>query len=230
MLKEFSNAVCERIGYYVYFLKDPRDDNIFYVGKGNGNRIFQHVLCALETSDKSDKLDLIREIGSENVQHYILRHSLTENEAFEIESTCIDILGLNTLTNIVKGHDSWERGIKSADEVIQHFDAAEITITEPSIIININMLYRRFMSPEELYNATRCCWKIGQRRNQAKYAIAAYRGLVREVYSIESWEPNEKRWGFIGRLAEDKIRAKYLNQSLKKYMVKGSQNPIKYTF
>jgi uncharacterized protein len=91
MIKEFSNAVCERIGYYVYFLKDPRNNNIFYVGKGTGNRIFQHVLCAIDSVDKSDKLDLIREIGSEKVLHYILRHNLTEDEALALESACIDM-------------------------------------------------------------------------------------------------------------------------------------------
>lgn len=40
MIKKFSNAVCERIGYYVYILKDPRNDTVFYVGKGKGNRLF----------------------------------------------------------------------------------------------------------------------------------------------------------------------------------------------
>jgi hypothetical protein len=34
MITEFSKAVCERIGSYVYVLKDPRNGNIFYVGKG----------------------------------------------------------------------------------------------------------------------------------------------------------------------------------------------------
>jgi uncharacterized protein len=43
MMTEFSQAVCERIGYYVYILKDPRNNLNFYVGKGKGNRIFQHI-------------------------------------------------------------------------------------------------------------------------------------------------------------------------------------------
>jgi len=230
MIKEFSQSVCEQIGYYVYILKDPRDGKIFYIGKGKGNRVFQHVLCALETEDQSDKLDLIREIGSEKVQHFILRHGLTQELAYEIESACIDMLGLDNLTNAVKGHDSWERGLKTIDEVIQYYDTKEITITEPIIIININRHYKRFMSDDELYKTTRCCWKVGPKRSRAKYAIAAYRGLVREVYRIDSWQPKENRWGFTGHVAEAEVRDKYINQSLRRYFIKGSQNPIKYTF
>lgn len=77
MIKEFSNAVCERIGIYVYILKDPRNDTIFYVGKGKGNRLFQHVQCALENETDNDKYNLIREIlkDGKEVEHCIL-HAL----------------------------------------------------------------------------------------------------------------------------------------------------------
>jgi hypothetical protein len=232
MMTEFSQAVCERMGYYVYVLKDPRTDKVFYIGKGNANRIFQHILGAIISDSQSEKLDLIREIGADKVQHYVLRHGLTEDQSLEIESACIDLLGLDNLSNAVKGHDSWERGLKTVDEVVQYYDAKVITITEPTIIININKRYSRFMSEQDLYDATRSAWVVGLKRNQAQYAIAAYRGLVREVYRIESWNfvPIRKRWEFIGQVAEKDIRDKYINQSLDNYVKQGNQNPIKYTF
>lgn len=232
MIKEFSNAVCERIGYYVYILKDPRNDTIFYVGKGKGNRLFQHVQCALENETENDKYNLIREIlnSSKEVEHFILRHGLEEKLAFEIESTVIDLLGIENLTNSVKGHDTWERGLKTVDEVSQHYDAKAVTFDEPCIIININRLYTRGISAQKLYDSTRASWIVGTKRDRAKYAIASYRGLVREVYEIEKWQPNGDRWEFIGKVAEDKIRDKYLNQSLENYIKKGGQNPIRYTF
>ncbi len=229
----FSQAVCEKIGSYVYILKDPRDNSIFYVGKGSGNRIFKHVEDALENPKESDKLNRIREIIHEGytVEHYILRHGLNSDLALEIESACIDLLELDSLTNSVKGHNAWERGLKSTDEIIQHYDARIIVVEEPAVIININNLYRRFMKPEELYEATRSSWKVAKhRREKVKYAIAAYRGLVREVYEVDEWYPKGERWEFTGKIADSLIRDKYLNQSLDNYVKKGGRNPIRYTY
>jgi hypothetical protein len=230
MMTEFSQAVCEKIGYYVYVLRNPRTGNIFYIGKGKGNRVFQHVRGAIAFTSQSDKLDLIREIGADSVQHYILRHGLTEEQSLEIESACIDLLGLDTLTNAVKGYNTWEQGLKTVDEIAQYYDAKVITITEPTIIININRLYKRFMTAQQLYDATRSAWVVGTKRNHVKYAVAAYRGLVREVYRIDNWSAVGKRWEFSGQVAEPSVRDKYINQSLDNYVKRGSQNPIKYTF
>ena len=47
-LEKFSAEVCGAIGYYVYRLVDPRDGSTFYVGKGKGNRVFDHVKQALK--------------------------------------------------------------------------------------------------------------------------------------------------------------------------------------
>ncbi len=230
-MEEFSQAVCEKIGYYVYILKDSRNSKIFYIGKGVGNRVFQHVSCALTTSTESDKLNLIRAINlTSTVQHYILRHGLSQEQAIEIESACIDLLGIDILSNAVKGHYSWERGLKTVNEIMQYYDAKIISIVEPSVIININRLYKRFMTDLELYEATRKSWVIGKKKENALYAIASYRGLVREVYRINQWHQIGNRWGFNGEIAEEEIRSKYLNQSLEKYITKGGQNPIRYSF
>lgn len=44
---QFSEEVAKAVGNYVYRLIDPRNGETFYVGKGKGNRVFQHVrgLC-----------------------------------------------------------------------------------------------------------------------------------------------------------------------------------------
>lgn len=231
-MKQFSQAVIEKIGYYVYVLKDPRNSEIFYIGKGIGNRVFQHIIGAIETEHQSDKLNLILEIQNtgNQVEHYILRHGLTEDEALMIESACIDLIGLDILTNKVKGHHSWDEGLKTIDEIVQYYDAKTITITEPAIIININRKYKRFMNKEELYQATRSAWKLGMKKKKAQYVIASYRGLVREIYEIEAWHQVGDRWEFVGKVANNEIGEKYRNQSLANYIKKGNQNPIKYTY
>ncbi len=43
MAEQFSQKTQEELKYYVYTLIDPRDNKIFYVGKGKGNRVFYHI-------------------------------------------------------------------------------------------------------------------------------------------------------------------------------------------
>lgn len=227
----FSQAVSEKIGYYVYILKDPRSKAIFYIGKGKGNRLFNHLNCAMEDLVINAKYDMIRDIitAGFQVEHFVLRHKLTEEIALEIESACIDLLGLENLTNKVTGHSTWERGLKNIDEIVQLYDAQPVTIEEPTIIININRQYKRFMSDLDLYNATRHRWKVGEKRKEVQFAIASYNGLVREVFKIDGWNRCEDgRYEFFGKVADDYIRDKYINQSLEMYVKKGSQNPIRY--
>jgi hypothetical protein len=39
---EFLPGVAGKLGWYVYALRDPRHQTVFYVGKGKGNRAYQH--------------------------------------------------------------------------------------------------------------------------------------------------------------------------------------------
>ena len=57
---EFNQNVKEAIAYYVYALVDPRDQKIFYIGKGKDNRVFQHAEAALNENEESLKLNTIR--------------------------------------------------------------------------------------------------------------------------------------------------------------------------
>ena len=77
------------LGYYVYALVDPRDNRVFYVGKGRGDRVFQHARGTLTEKSQSLELDTIRSILDEGklVHCYILRHNLTEKKGRRV-STC----------------------------------------------------------------------------------------------------------------------------------------------
>lgn len=92
--------------------------------------MFQHAACAMSSADISLKLDRIRDIirGNQDVRYYILRHNLTEEQAYIVESVLIDLLtfkDFNTdivLTNIQAGHHQWDEGIKTVDEIIGLYD------------------------------------------------------------------------------------------------------------
>jgi hypothetical protein len=99
------------------------------------------------------------------------------------------------------------------------------------------------MSEEELYDYSRGVWKVNENRHKAEFVLVVFRGIVREVYKILTWcqagtsyyksrDPSEimvpKRKEFEGEKAEEGIRSKYINRSVRKYFAKGSRNPIKY--
>ena len=185
----FTQSVIEQLGYYVYFLRDPRDYKVFYVGKGKGNRVFEHVAGTLASATESEKMDRIREISQagKSVEHFVLRHGLSESSAFEVEAAIIDFVGLPNVANIQGGRNSTDFGIRTTEEVSAMYSAAPFETHERVILININKLFRRDMTATELYDATRKEWRIGPRRENAAYAVPTYRGLTREVYKICTW-------------------------------------------
>ena len=123
----------------------------------------------------------------------------------------------------------------------------ETVITEDVILIRINKLFYESMTDEEIYEATRGIWRIGVRKEKADYAFAVYMGFVKEVFEIIRWLPactlpyrtramknaieNVNIMGrseFEGKVADDRIRNKYIGKSVKDYFQFGEANPIKY--
>jgi len=47
-MNKFLQSVTKELKYYVYIYSHPLTDEIFYIGKGKGNRAFSHL------EDKSD--------------------------------------------------------------------------------------------------------------------------------------------------------------------------------
>ena len=92
--------------FYVYALKDPRDrqPKPFYIGKGTGNRAWEHQA----NIDDSEKGMLIKQIKESNhdVIHTIIADNLTEQQALKIEAELISAFGIRAqgglLTNRVR--------------------------------------------------------------------------------------------------------------------------------
>lgn len=122
-------------------------------------------------------------------------------------------------------------------------NSSQITIDVPAVLIRINRLYHDFMAPLELYEATRGVWRMGPRRYGALFAFAVFKGVVKEVYRIDSWQPAgtdvyetrsdaevmiEDRVEFSGRVAPRSIRHRYVGKSVRRYFRRGNSNPITY--
>jgi hypothetical protein len=123
----------------------------------------------------------------------------------------------------------------------------EIKIIEPALLIRTSRLFEQGMSAQELYEITRGVWKIGANREKAEYAFCIANGIVQEIYKIQRWQPagttpyetrammdaNTRgkwmgRWEFIGQVAPDTIRNKYIRKSVAHNFAKGNANPINY--
>ena len=243
----FPRAVISKVGIYVYLYRDPRDGKIFYVGKGKGQRAFQHLVDEKD-GFKRKKIQEIRNAGLEP-KIEILVHALKDDEmALKIEAALIDLIGVGQLANEVRGYDAISHGKMDVQELVALYDAPKGIIRDQGILlIRINQLFRHGMGSEELYEATRGVWKIGARRDSVRHVLALYQGVVKEVYAVEGWEPanwraysfraeelraREKldvgRWQFKGSVAEEPIRSRYLGKDVSKYLVKGAMNPIQY--
>ena len=116
-------------------------------------------------------------------------------------------------------------------------------LDEDIVVIKINRLYQEGMSEEALYEATRGIWK---RRIESlegiDYCLSVFKGEVVEVYKIDAWLPAgtipmktrtilpERTVGrveFIGKVAPDEIRNKYIGKSVSKLFKYGEASPIK---
>ena len=234
--REFSQSTIEKLMSYVYLLTDPRTERVFYVGKGKGNRVFQHISGALENPELDNKIQLIKEIISEKreVDHYILRHGMTDKVALEVEAALIDYTGLKNLTNLVSGHHSKERGISTIEQILIDYEAKPLVVKDSAILINIASQYRFGMSSEELYEATRGTWRVNPARVKgAEFALSVFKGVVREVYKIDEWKfagiiKGRNRYDFTGKVADEGIRDKYLHKSVSNYWKRGGQWPTRY--
>ena len=130
----FEPSVYEKIDAYVYALIDPRTDRPFYIGKGRGNRVFDHAASALQAPKATDKYDTITEIVSAGLEvgHLILRHGMTDKAALEVEAALIDFCSIinQTTTNIVLGHGTSAFGAMTANEVVRKYQAAPLSKIE----------------------------------------------------------------------------------------------------
>lgn len=250
MINEFSSEVIEEINYYVYRLIDPRNGNTFYIGKGQGNRVFDHMRGALkrfeededELSEKIGTINQILQSGLEII-HVIHRHGLDNVTAHEVEAALID--AFPGLSNSAGGRGSRERGPKNALEIQRIYGTETIeNIAEKCIIIKLKQdSIDRFTGEMEysdaIYEATRFAWTMSiTKARKAKLVLSTLDGIVKAVYSDMKWHECEvkngekKRIYFDGRTADNKIAEKYIEKRIPSRFrgKEGGSLPFRYTW
>lgn len=245
MQEQFSDFVIVKLGQYVYRLIDPRSGATFYVGRGQGNRVFSHAAGQEKKADPEESEALknktiwsITNAGFE-VQHVIHRHGLSEESAKEVEAALID--AYPGITNIQGGLDG-SRGVMHAKEVISLYEAPEAQFRHDVILINVN----KSSENEELLDAVRYSWKISPTKaRNFQYVLAVRKGLIIGVFEAVEWLPDTKenfpgfnrdgygpregRTGFRGHEAPEEVKQQYLHKRVPdEHRKRGAANPIRY--
>ena len=117
-------------------------------------------------------------------------------------------------------------------------------ISHRVVIIRIPVLYRADMDATELYESTRGVWRMNVSRARAsEYVFSVIDQVVREVYRPTRWAQagstpyafrsqvamrRPGRWEFVGEVAAQSIRARYVNLPLGHMFPHGAANPIMY--
>lgn len=195
-MEKFSEKSLLSLGdFYVYGLIDPRTNEIFYIGKGSGNRVFNHELESLKSAD-SDKMKLktISEIKSAglDVKKIIINHNLSEAEAFAAEAALINAFNYVSnigLTNIASGHHFKEA--LSVEDYEKEYGAEELTesdIKHKILVIKINRLFHRNIAPDELYDCVRGVWRASLANvKDVEYVFGVFNQLIVAVYKPTRW-------------------------------------------
>jgi hypothetical protein len=239
--ESFPEDIACKLKTYVYRLIDPRNGETFYVGKGQGNRVFSHIRAEenLEGDDLDNKVKRIREIrlAGFEVAHVIHRHGMDDKTAFEVEAALVD--AYPGLTNIVGGTGGSDYGAMHAKEIIRRYSAEPAVFQHKALLINVN----RTAAETSLYEATRYAWKISKSKaKQAEVILATVRGLIVGAFVVDDWleataanfpgrDDVPGRLGFVGREASADIRRLYVGKRVPdEFRKRGAANPIKYTW
>lgn len=208
MTKEiFEPAVCEKIGYYVYRLLDGNET--FYIGKGKGNRVFQHETQAKNESLESYNLKLQKIIDAKAKNSFkvvIHRHGLSEDQAFLIESSLIALHQSygKELTNVQQGFQQSRYGECSPEQLSLIYSTPKASIYKPtkerpvnSLLISINSSWKSDeKTPEGILRMVQYSWRIRQPCiEQIPYVFAVANKVIRGVYAVDKWlESTDKEW------------------------------------
>lgn len=240
---KFSPTVSQKLGTYVYLLRDPRNGEPFYVGKGRGSRVYHHVWDVLgrpeliienekqsDTADDSvtlsEKRSRISDIldAGKLPEHWIVRHNInpetdSDKSAFAIEQALIDGIGLAVkLTNKVGGHTSSELKFSTAEDLALRYGAPPAPdLPRPCALVVVNAS----RDPDvDVYEAARCCWRAGAHmRDVPNLPIFVFADdVIRGVYRATSWELGYKKgkdqtWRWTGTVDAD-LGKSFINTSL----------------
>ena len=203
-MDRFSEKAKSELKFYVYCLVDPDNKELFYVGKGQKDRVFAHGMVnnglTEEDRENNDKEVRIKKIGYDRVERYIVRHGLSENEAELVESVLIDFLNVrigdsHNLTNIQLGKDSNKYGLSEVALIERKYGyppLKEANFTDNVLIVKVSRSLKEDTA-EARYAAARGDWAMDGKKvaEMDHYVLVDYNGSFIDIFKPLAWEKTE---------------------------------------
>jgi hypothetical protein len=221
--------------YYVYILIDPRNNEVFYIGKGCGSRVLSHEIDA-EKNDNSNKLKRINDIkaSGNNVIKTIFSQHLSEEQAFDDEAKLINFYKMNfpnQITNIQGGHHC--KYIMPSEELedINNTDFID-NIDDKMLLICVKSYNYNDTYENNFLNSLRGDWYVGNNPNKTKkydYIGIVINNVIKFVYKNIKWTKSNRTYKMIRHYFEGDLvsDSRYINKSIKGKIKFGLGNPLK---
>lgn len=203
---KFSENTQAKLQYYIYCLVNPLNHQIFYIGKGINNRVFDHEIEAEKNINKEhEKIQEIKNIWNHNqqVERYIIRSGMDEHEAFVAEETIIAMLKLmqnkqlhiSQLSNIVEGHQT------------DYEKQALVNSGSVEMIQTINNL--KPLSIHDLENHNVALVSVNPSNRDEKYRFREI--TVKELVDPNNFNSDKISWRSLGAWAINKNKIKNID-------------------
>lgn len=198
---------------YVYVLVDPRTKKIFYVGKGQGERVLQHVREAekgldsdgeVQRKSKQQQIIDIKTSGHKPEWRVVRRNLKDADEAFHVEGSLIYALTQandQPLSNRNRGMNTQHDGLTANEVMLLNAPQVDPNQAYPCVILLD--IEKGLRERGNVYDATRRAWPIGPKfRDRLDVVVVGLvKGISRGAFRVKpgSWTeliPEERRWGF----------------------------------
>ena len=208
-LRRFPPGVTEKLDHYVYryeFPKSIEGGRVFYVGRGENDRVFAHLAEAESPQVRGRKVDAIRRVWEAglNVNVVIVRYGLTLSEAILAEQILIDAYPFaesdpEATTNKVRGEGAKKANL-DVDSVVHELAAKPAKIDFRCFVVFLTKGWA-LAKPERSIPVCQDIlkhWTCGDwgtnlavgERSSVEFAVAVHGGIIRQVYRIVpgSWK------------------------------------------
>jgi hypothetical protein len=228
--RSFDTLEKQKLGKYVYALRDPRDNKVFYIGQGENDRIFDHFKeaekCLINKSNSSSKVIRILDIwnNDEDVDWFIVAHGLNNDSIDYVESSSIDLLSLSQNGSTLNDNLGPKSSILTQDD-LNLLQAKPINPSVQMARVFIFPIQKALADGIGPYDATRMLWNVKQKYQELPaYAVGLKNGISIGGYSISRWKNHNDKQEFEGVEYQDLINKNWTSiiNKVKGYWQRGN--------